>query len=130
MWDLLLDQPHHRKGDPINEWDFEGLKSAVQVDGTLNAPWIVDKGWSVEIAFDWKSMAPQAIGVSCPQKHGDQWRVNISRVHRDRKDAFTHDWTWSCQGLGSMHAACTSRRCTATSSSPRPSSVPLWTSSW
>lgn len=64
---------------------------------------VVDKGWSVEIAFDWKSMAPQAIGVSCPQKHGDQWRVNMSRVHRDRKDAFTHDWTWSCQGLGSMH---------------------------
>ena len=39
VWDLLLDQPHHRKGDPTDEWDFEGLESAVQVDGTLNAPW-------------------------------------------------------------------------------------------
>ena len=29
--------------------------------------------------------------------------MNISRVHRDRMDSFTHDWTWSCQGLGSMH---------------------------
>ena len=27
----------------------------------------------------------------------------MSRVHRDREDSFTHDWTWSCQGLGSMH---------------------------
>ena len=55
----------------------------------------------MKIAFDWKSMALQAIGVSCPQKHGDQLRVTMSRVHRDREDPFTHNWTWSCQGLGS-----------------------------
>ena len=103
VWDLLLDQPHHRRGDPRNEWDWEGLKTAVQVNGTLNAPWIEDKGWTIEIAFDWESMAPQAIGVSCPPGHGDQWRVNMSRVHRDREKTFIHDWTWACQGIGSMH---------------------------
>jgi hypothetical protein len=103
VWDLLLDFPHHRRGNPKNEWDFEGLKTAIQVDGTLNAPWIVDKGWTVEIAFDWKSMVPQCIGVSCPPEHGDTWRVNMSRVHRDREQTFIHDWTWTCQGMGSMH---------------------------
>lgn len=103
VWDLLLDYPHHRLGNPKNEWDFEGLKTAVQVDGTLNAPWIVDRGWTIEMAFDWKSMAPQCIGVSCPPSHGDQWRVNMSRVHRIRGGQHTMDWTWTCQGIGSMH---------------------------
>lgn len=56
----------------------------IVVDGTLNAPWIEDKGWTIEMAFDWKSMAPQCIGVSYPPKHGDQWRVNMSRMHRER----------------------------------------------
>ena len=88
---------------------------------------VVDKGWSVEIALDWKSMAPQAIGVSCPQKHGDQWRVNMSRVHRDREDTFTHDWTWSCQALGSMHVPAMYRY---SGTDDGLGELALWTSSW
>ena len=104
VWDLLLDYPHQRNGNPRNEWDWKGIRSAVQVNGTLNAPWIVDKGWTLELAFDWESMAPQAIGVSCPPKHGDQWRVNMSRVQRNREQTLTGcDWTWSCQGIYNMH---------------------------
>jgi len=102
-WDLLLDRPYGREGTAHTEWDWKGLKTAVQVDGTLNAPCIVDKGWTVEIAFDWESMTPQAIGVRCPPKHGDQWRVNFSRVHRDRVKTDGFDWTWSRQGIYNMH---------------------------
>ena len=47
-WDLLLDRPYARGGTAHTEWDWKGLKTAVQVDGTVNAPWIVDKGWTVE----------------------------------------------------------------------------------
>jgi hypothetical protein len=103
VWDLLLDQPHHRGGNPDNDWDYQGIKSAVQVQGTLNAPWIVDKGWTVEVAFDWASMKPQAVGISCPPSHGDIWRVNMSRLHRNREKSFGFDWTWSRQGIYSMH---------------------------
>ena len=102
-WDLLLKRPWHRGGQGQTEWDWKGLKTAVQVDGTLHAPWIIDKGWTVEIAFDWESMAPQAIGMSCPPKHGDQWRVNMSRLLRDRERTWGFDWTWSCVGIYSMH---------------------------
>ena len=108
VWDLLLDEVYHRRApDPDwnpTAWDWEGIKTAVQIDGTLNAPWIVDKGWTVEIAFDWKSMAPHCIGVSCPPQHGDQWRVNMSRVNRNREGTLTDsDWVWSRQGIYNMH---------------------------
>ena len=41
----------------FREWDFPGLVSAVQVDGTLNNPNDVDQGWSVEVAFPWEGMS-------------------------------------------------------------------------
>ena len=108
VWDLLLEHPYHRWTPPPGwnptAWDWKGIKTAVQVSGTLNTPWIVDKGWTVEIAFDWESMAPQAIKMSCPPKHGDQWRVNMSRVQRNREHTLTDcDWTWSCQRIYNMH---------------------------
>jgi hypothetical protein len=110
VWDLLLEHPYHRwrpkppEGWNPTAWDWKNIRTAVQVHGTLNAPWVVDKGWSVEIAFDWESMAPQALGVSCPPQHGDQWRVNMSRVQRNREQTLTNcDWVWSRQGIYNMH---------------------------
>ena len=63
----------------------------------------MDKGWTVEVAFDWASMSPQAVGVSCPPRHDDVRRVNMSRLHRNREKTCGFDWTWSRQGIYSMH---------------------------
>ena len=64
------------------DWDFPGLRSAVQVDGKLNDPTTLSKGWTVEIAFPWKGMAHLANGRSLPPKDGDAWRIFFGRFER------------------------------------------------
>ena len=111
-WDLHLPKPYRDGGPARNEWEIPGMKTAVFVDGTLNDPSDVDKGWSVEIALPWKSLAQYA-GMPCPPLTGDFWRVNFSRVEWDvtveggktskvpgRPE---HNWVWSPQGAIDMH---------------------------
>jgi len=61
------------------DWDFPGLKTAVRVDGAINDPSIVDKGWTVEIAFPWKGMKSLFSGRSLPPREGDVMRASFSR---------------------------------------------------
>ena len=61
------------------DWDFSGLKSAVQVEGTINDNTDIDKGWTVELAFPWKGMKTLAEGRSLPPQEGDIWRMDFSR---------------------------------------------------
>lgn len=35
----------------FTDWDFHGLRTAVQIQGTINDNSNIDKGWTVEIAF-------------------------------------------------------------------------------
>ncbi|MHB8521831.1 MAG: carbohydrate-binding family 9-like protein [Limisphaerales bacterium] len=111
-WDLLLKRPYKDGGPAINEWEIHGLKTGVQVRGTLNNPRDVDQGWTLEIAFPWKALAEYAHRPSPPQ-NGDQWRVDFSRVEwqidigsgkyqkvpRTRED----NWIWSPPGIIDMH---------------------------
>jgi hypothetical protein len=55
------------------------LKSAVSLNGTLNQPDDVDKGWTVELALPWKGMELLAQGRPLPPKEGDVWRMDFSR---------------------------------------------------
>lgn len=66
----------------FRRWDLAGLKSAVQVDGTLNDPTTVDRGWRVELAFPWASMAPLANGRALPPRPGDRWRLFFGRFEK------------------------------------------------
>jgi hypothetical protein len=112
VWDLFLPKPYRDGGQARNEWDIAGLKTAVCVDGTLNDPSDVDRGWSVEMALPWKALAEYAHRPA-PPRNGDQWRVNFSRVEwqhevvegRYRKVAGTREdnWVWSPQGAIDMH---------------------------
>jgi hypothetical protein len=102
-YDFLLYRPYDRGGPRAIGWDWKGLRTGVQVDGTLNAPWIRDRGWSAVIAFDFDSMQAHAPGTSFPPRDGDVWRVNLSRLVRDRQRTWGKDWTWSCMGVYSMH---------------------------
>jgi hypothetical protein len=61
------------------DWDFPGLKAAVRVDGTLNDPKDVDKGWTAEIAFPWSGMKTLAGSRPVPPREGDVWRMDFSR---------------------------------------------------
>jgi cellulose/xylan binding protein with CBM9 domain len=118
VWDLLLVQPYRDGGPAIHGWDIAGLKSAVDVRGTINRPGDRDSGWSVEIAMPWKILQEAAPGRRAPRP-GDQWRVNFSRVqwqleavkgtYAKRFDRKTgkplpeDNWVWSPQGAIDMH---------------------------
>lgn len=110
-WDLFLTRPYRDGGTAIHAWDIAGLKSAVQLRGTLNDPRDRDEGWSVEIALPWRVLAESA-RVPAPPETGAQWRVNFSRVEWDldvvdgeyiKREGPEHNWVWSPQGLVNMH---------------------------
>jgi hypothetical protein len=110
-WDLFLPKPYRKGGKADNGWEIPGLRTAVAIDGTLNASRDRDRGWTVEIAIPWSAYASRA-PVARPQP-GQEWRVNFSRVEwevtvadgkyvkvpKRRED----NWVWSPQGVVNMH---------------------------
>jgi hypothetical protein len=111
-WDLLLVRPYRDGGPAVNGWEMSGLRTAVKIDGTLNNPSDLDRGWSVEIAIPWQDLRDIA-GTPCPPEIGDQWRINFSRVQWEhevidgqyRKVAGKPEdnWVWSPQPAVDMH---------------------------
>lgn len=117
-WDLLVVKPYRDGAPAVNAWDIQGLKTAVEIQGTLNDPSDKDTGWTVEIAIPWPVMA-QCAGRSTPPAPGHIWRVNFSRVQwrteivdgkyekltdPDTGKSLPEDnWVWSPQGLIAMH---------------------------
>jgi len=127
MFDLYLDRPYRSGGRAFIEWDARGLRWAVQLQGTLNDPGDEDEGWTVELAIPWVALtppdgdpsAPETAAVRSPPEHGDEWRMNFSRVkwplvidggvyrkEREPVDWSDHpedNWVWSPQGEIDMH---------------------------
>lgn len=119
VFDLFLIKPYRDTYKaPLIEWDIRGLKTAVKVNGTLNKPGDKDKGWSVEIAFPWKSLK-EITRTAVPPNNNDQWRINYSRVEwrtvvkngfykklidpKTGKPYPEDNWVWSPQGVVNMH---------------------------
>jgi hypothetical protein len=89
-------------------WDFPGIQTAVQVDGTLNDESDRDRGWTVELAFPWAGMKPLTLGDhrSIPPKDGDIWRMDFSRFNQYKEAPPANDsggWTWSAHGAWDSH---------------------------
>jgi len=61
------------------DWDFPGLRAAVQVAGTINEASDIDTGWTAEIAFPWRGMKVLAGSRPVPPREGDVWRMDFSR---------------------------------------------------
>jgi len=111
-WDLLLTRPYKDGGRAIDAWEIAGLRTAVHVDGTLNDPHDIDRGWSVEIAWPWRGLK-QLTSQPAPPRDGDQWRINFSRVeweyevvqgkYRQVKGKRENNWVWSPQHAINMH---------------------------
>lgn len=117
VWDLLLTKPYRNGTNVINNWDINGLKTAVHIEGTLNNPNDIDKKWSVEIAIPWKVLLEPTRERNIPKDKN--WRINFSRVNWDfevvdgvyhrKKDPKTgkrlpeYNWVWSPQGVINMH---------------------------
>ena len=110
--DLRMSHPYRDGGSFDLSWDFEGVRSAVAVEGTINDPSDRDTGWTVEVAIPWSSMADTA-GVRCPPRASDTWHVNFSRVQWPievvgggyvKPEGVREDnWVWSPQYAIDMH---------------------------
>jgi hypothetical protein len=89
------------------DWDFPGLRAAVQVRGTLNDPSDVDEGWTAEIAFPWSGMTRLAGGRPLPPRDGDVWRLDFSRFELLRTCGVTVEphpgWALNKHGLYDSH---------------------------
>jgi hypothetical protein len=90
----------------------------IHVDGTINNPNDVDKGWTVEIVIPLSNLKEWRKVATFP-KAGDQWRMDFSRVewrtliknvtykkeiNPKTGNTFPEDnWVWSPTGLINMH---------------------------
>ena len=111
-WDLHLTKPYKNGGKADNSWEIPGLKTAVQLNGTLNNPGDTDRGWAIEIAIPWEVLG-KLTNRPAPPRDGEHWRVNFSRVEWqfDTKqgkylrlsDRSEDNWVWSPQWTINMH---------------------------
>jgi len=123
QWDLMLLMPYRddlKQNVAINNWNFNGIKSAVHVDGTINNPKDTDKGWTLEIAFPLDALIELSTSGKLPVE-GEQYRIDFSRVewtvdivdgkYKKRthmvdgkeKPLPENNWVWSPQGVVAMH---------------------------
>ena len=61
------------------DFDLAGLRTAVRVDGRINDPSSVDRGWTVEMALPWSGLAALFDNRSVPPRDGDVLRCDFSR---------------------------------------------------
>lgn len=117
IFDLFMSKPYREGGGALFSWDSQGMRHAVKINGTLNNPNDIDKGWTVEFAIPFRAFT---IGneVNVPNNN-DIWRINFSRVQWDThvengkyikdtdengKTKPENNWVWSPQGIIDMHA--------------------------
>ena len=128
IWELSLPKPYGDGGKPRLGCNIEGLVSRVRIDGTLNDPNDIDRGWSVEIAIPWTGLAGYHRAGGCPPAPGERWRFNFSRVqwpheiigggyvrvpphgtplaeslNPEEQEHPESNWVWSPQGAVNMH---------------------------
>lgn len=84
------------------EFSYEKLKTAVHIEGTLNAHRDIDDYWTLEIAFPWESLRPITHG-SLPPKSGDVWRAHCGRVYCNVPGAHHRYYTWPVIGQVDCH---------------------------
>ena len=63
----------------LTAWTCDGLRTAVRVDGVVNAG-AVSRGWDVEIAVPLRQLAPRLVPAP-----GVEWRWNACRVDRSER---------------------------------------------
>jgi len=89
------------------DWDFPGLKSAVQVEGKINDDGVIDKGWTVELALPWEGMKWLANGRPLPPADGDIWRIFMGRFEKLEPGGIEIQphpaWVWNKHGVYDTH---------------------------
>lgn len=98
-------------------WEVPGVRHAVHIEGTVNHPGDVDRGWTVEMALPWAGLRELGGSVALPPRPGDTLRIQGFRAQHDRSDpvrdaeldarwpgATAADWySWSVMGNTNVH---------------------------
>ncbi len=117
VWDLFLNKPYRDGGKANFHWNLDDLKTAVNIQGTLNNPTDIDTMWTVEMAIPLAAYIELKDKPKTSPKEGEQWRINFSRVHwdhdindgvysrkkEDGKYLREYNWVWSSQKVINMH---------------------------
>ncbi len=128
IWELSLPKPYADGGKPRLGCNIDGLVRRIRVDGTLNDPSDLDRGWNVEVALPWAGLTEYHRDGKSPPEPGACWRINFSRVEwrhnvvdgryvripphgtplaeslNPEEQAHPEDnWVWSPQGAVNMH---------------------------
>ena len=119
IWDLFMMWPYRHQKAPnyLFNWNVDGVKHAVHIEGSINDPSDKDEYWTVEMAIPWSALKEMAPHAKAP-KENDQWRINFSRVdwtmshttgtyekvkNKEGKNLPEDNWVWSPQGAIAMH---------------------------
>jgi hypothetical protein len=99
---------HHRgKRWAFMDYDFPGLKTAVQVQGKINDPFHIDTGWTVEIALPWKGITRLLPGRTFPPAPGDQLRAAFFRFenlhYHGKRSGDSIGWALNEHGVYDSH---------------------------
>jgi len=104
---LGLGPPAGRAENYHIDWRCDGMIHRVRVLGTLNDPFDVDQGWTVELALPWADLKRFAGAKACPPNEGDAWKVHLARRYRANRQAHPKDdvsyWAWPPAGEESCH---------------------------
>ena len=116
IMDLFMPKPYRNGGQAVLSYNTTGLRSAINVMGTINNPQDKDRKWTVEMAIPFRAVYMGNHWRS-PQD-GTLWRINFSRVQweteivngtyqkkkaADGKPLPEYNWVWSPQGVINMH---------------------------
>ena len=97
----------HPRGNrwAYHNWDFPGLETAVKIDGKLNDPTVVSRGWTAEIKLPWKGFRDLSTGREGAPKAGDIWRLFLGRYERMEVNGeiVNVGWSWDKIGDGDNH---------------------------
>ncbi len=86
-------------------WDFPGLEVGVKVDGKLNDPSVVSKGWTAELKFPWKGFADLFGKETVIPRAGDELKLFLARYnlfHFNAKPVYG-GWSWHPIGVADNH---------------------------
>jgi len=61
------------------DWDLQGLRVNVSIDGSMNDPTHADVGWRVDLMIPWAAMQWLAGDRPLPPIDGDEWHIYFAR---------------------------------------------------
>jgi len=82
------------------DWDFPGIKTAVQVDGEINNDDKPSKGWTAEIAFPWAGMKWLRDGKTTAPSGGDTMKLGLCRYQILRLNGQEVQVGWAVDEVG------------------------------